>query len=91
MEIRAFSKKPGAFTILDNKKIKILKSTIYKDFNDQLAISKCISFKGLLLVGTKDFPIQIQSLQIEGKKEITGKDFINATMLAKKNKAINFD
>ena len=89
-KIRAFSKKPGAFTILNNKKIKILKSTIYKDFNDSLTISECISFRGLLLVGTRDFPIQIQSLQIEGKKEITGEDFINSTMLAKKNKAINF-
>ena len=89
-KIRAFSKKPGAFTVLDNKKIKILKSSIFKESDSQLNISECISFKGSLLVGTGDLPIKIHSLQIEGKKEINGKDFINSTMLAKKNKAINF-
>ena len=49
-----------------------------------------MSFQKSLFVGTKDYPIKINSLQVEGKKEITGRDFANSNFFAK-NKVIRFD
>ena len=89
-KIRAFSKKPGAFTVLNNKKIKILDSNIYKSQHLDIKVSDCMSFQKSLFVGTKDYPIKINSLQVEGKKEISGRDFANSNFFAK-NKVIRFD
>ena len=88
-KIRAFSKKPGAFTFLNKKKIKILESNIYKETSIFLKESEAIAFQKKLLVGTKGFPIQINLLQVEGKKEVRGEDFINSNFFIN-NKIINF-
>jgi len=88
-KIRAFSKNPGAFTFLNNKKIKIFDSNIFKGYNKVLNESTVISFNGILLVGTKDDPLEINLLQIEGKKIVSGKDFTNSSLFIN-NKIINF-
>lgn len=79
-KIRAFSKTPGAFTYFKDKKVKILNSNIYK--NDLLTLNQAqvIAYQKKLLVGTQDFPIQVNFLQVEGKKEIKGSDFINSNL-----------
>ena len=80
-QIRAFSRKPGAFTYLNNKKIKILEASIFKDkCSISIKPSFIIIYDGLLLVGTKDFPLKVTLLQFEGKKVITGKDFTNSNL-----------
>jgi len=88
-KIRAFSKTPGAFTFFKGKKVKIFDSTIYREYPEKLNKSICRSFKGELLVGTKDTPIQINFLQFEGKKVIKGKDFINSNFFIN-NKTVSF-
>ena len=88
-KIRAFSKVPGAFTYFNDKKVKILKSRIYKEYPGILNQGSGISYKGSFLVGTKDLPIQISLLQIEGKKIVEGKDFINSNLFSN-GKNINF-
>ena len=88
-KIRAFSKIPGAFTFLNDKKIKIFSSNIYKEYPGKLEYSSGLSFNSILLIGTKDWPIQINLLQFEGKKIISGKDFTNSSFFFK-NKIIRF-
>ena len=88
-KIRAFSKKPGAFTYLKNKKVKILSSNIYKNNFPILSQAQGIAFQKKLLIGTQDFPLEVNLLQLEGKKEIEGKDFINSAFFIN-NKIISF-
>ena len=59
-------------------------------YDDTLNESQGVSFKGMLLIGTKDFPLQVNLLQFEGKKIITGQDFINSNLF-KDSKVIQFD
>ena len=78
-KIRAFSNSPGAFTHINNKKIKIFESVIHKECSITIKPGCGVSFKGVLLIGTADYPIMVNSMQIEGKKIISGKDFVNSS------------
>jgi len=90
-QIRAFSRKPGAFTYLNNKKIKILEASIFKDkYSVILKPSFIMVYDGFLLVGTQDFPLKITLLQFEGKKMVTGKDFTNSNLF-NNDKKLNFE
>ena len=90
-QIRAFSRKPGAFTYLNNKKIKIFKASIFKDKCPVIIKPSFIMiYEGSLLVGTQDIPLEITLLQFEGKKVITGKDFANSNLF-NNDKNLNFE
>ena len=89
-KIRAFSHVPGAFTFLNNKKVKILSSSIYLNYIGNLKKAQCIYYKNELLIGTKDYPIAIDFIQFEGKKMITAKDFTNSNFFLN-NKIIYFE
>ena len=89
-KIRAFSRKPGAFTFLNNKKIKILNSKIDFEYNQKLQQSRCVYVDNKLLVGTRDKPIIINNLQVEGKNIITGKDFSNSIFFHN-NQTVDFE
>ncbi len=74
-QIRAFSPKPGAYTHFRGKKVVILKSIVsdsVKNFPGTL-----VNKDGELLVCTGEGSLKIKELKIEGKKVISGKDFLN--------------
>ncbi len=80
-QIRSLSIEPGAYTHFRDKRVKILK-TIIPLQHAGLEIGKyipgqIISFNKSLFSATQDGWIEILSLQLEGKKVITGTDFIN--------------
>ena len=74
-KFRAISENPGVYTnYLGSKiklnEIKILDSKTLPEGNFRL-------INGELLVGTKDLDILINRLTPEGRKQMSGKDFIN--------------
>lgn len=76
--IRAYSTKPGAFSYLDNKKIKILGSRLDDPDRQKTAEPGNIFVDGRrLFAATGDTPLCITTLQPEGKKEIDSNAFKN--------------
>lgn len=74
-QIRAFSPKPGAFFMFKNKRIKILQTTFEKKSNLEQKCGQIVD---------KDFSISCidglilpEILQLDGKKALPKKDFIN--------------
>lgn len=77
-QIRAMTSWPGAWTNIDGKFIKILEADIYLEkINEEKEIGKIFNIKNDLIVKCGDGYLQINKLQIEGKKPISDKDFIN--------------
>jgi methionyl-tRNA formyltransferase len=76
--IRGLSPYPGAWTMLDGKTFKILRSQ--KDASDQPPGKPGRFYsdgKHWLKIGTNDGFIQILELQLEGKKRMATRDFLN--------------
>lgn len=73
--IRAMFSWPGAWTTLNNKKIKILKATIEAVQKKNKIGELFIEDNQLAVQCSKDI-LFINNLQLEGKKETTGKEFI---------------
>jgi len=92
-KIRAFSPVPGAFTFLNNLRIKILNAAIYdcinEDFkklifNDEYhpgAIICADKINGLIIKCGSNEAIRILDLKMEGKKRISFLDFLNGYKL----------
>tara|TARA_Y100000994_G_scaffold249554_1_gene262015 strand:+ start:3964 stop:4896 length:933 start_codon:yes stop_codon:yes gene_type:complete len=79
--IRAFAPYPGAFSYINNKRIKILVSReIQCDFPINAGEIN-INSKSLI-VGTCNGAIEVLELQQEGKKKIGAPDFINGLSLS---------
>ena len=76
-QIRAFSPKPGAFTFYRNKRIKLFGSTIAKkDRGVELQPGR-INYKApTLQISTRTNLININDIQIEGKKRLPASQFI---------------
>lgn len=75
--IRGLSLNPGAYCMFNDKTLKIYQSKIDKLTNDD---SKCGTIKienKKMLVKCSNGYLEILSLQLEGKKIMTSKDFIN--------------
>ena len=75
-KIRAFSPYPGAYTLINNKRIKIFKSKLNKgiDYNEA---GKIINLsKEYFEVTCSHGSLKIYEIQIEGKKRMSSKDFI---------------
>ena len=75
-KIRGLSPFPGAYSILDNKRVKIYKSRIEKD-NSNFLPGTIIEVKNGIKVKTLTDSIVIEELKFEGKKEMTAKEFLN--------------
>ncbi|HPO49477.1 MAG TPA: methionyl-tRNA formyltransferase, partial [Spirochaetota bacterium] len=82
-KIRAFAKWPVCFTFLDGKKLLIHKARIADEINskdfDKVSNGTIIeaSSKGGIVVKTGDSFVSLLKLQIEGKKSLDYKDFLN--------------
>ncbi|HMQ67924.1 MAG TPA: methionyl-tRNA formyltransferase [Ignavibacteria bacterium] len=74
--IRGLSPYPAAFTLMDNKIVKIYSSSVTDLKSDHEPGSVIIGNKKIF-VCTKDKLIEIHELQLEGKKKINAVDFIN--------------
>jgi len=76
-KIRGLNPFPGAYTILDNKRIKIYKARIDKNSQNINPGTIIDVLKDGIVVKTKDGSIIIETLKMEGKKEMTVKEFLN--------------
>lgn len=78
-QIRAFTPWPGAFTFINNKRLKIKSAEI---LNDKNCLSKTIPGKifttpsGELGVICREGCLKLQTVQLEGKCEMSGQKFI---------------
>lgn len=75
--IRGLSSIPGAYAILDNKRVKIYESFIIDKVSDKEPGTIIDINKNGMFVATKDNIIKITDLKIEGKKRCKIRDFIN--------------
>lgn len=84
-KIRAFSPKPAAFTVIDGKRIKVIKAVccdIAPKVIGQVGIAK-----DRLVVGALDGGVRIEQLQPEGKRIMTASEFVRGLRKAEKLKA----
>jgi len=75
-KVRAFSPYPGAYTVIDNKRLKIFQATANKgiDYNET---GKIINLsKEYFEVTCSHGSLKIYEIQIEGKKRMSSKDFM---------------
>ena len=75
-KIRGLSPFPGAYAILDGKRVKIYKSRIQKNKSNALP-GTIIDINDGIVVKTEDDSIVIEGLKVEGKKMMTSKEFLN--------------
>lgn len=75
--IRGLSSIPGAYAILDNKRVKIYESFITDKISNKEPGTIIDINKDGMYVATKDRIIKITDLKIEGKKRCKIQDFIN--------------
>lgn len=75
-KIRALNPEPGTWTTLDGKTVKILKNKILSETKIELP-GKIYASSGELAVKCVDGSIIAAELQPEGKKPMSGKDFLN--------------
>lgn len=88
--IRAFSEKPGAFSYLRDKKLKILGSRVGQAADiDKLEPGQIYVTGKNLYVGTGDKPILITRLKPEGKKAYASEAFLNGYRLEAGEKMIS--
>ncbi|NHZ85920.1 MAG: methionyl-tRNA formyltransferase [Planctomycetia bacterium] len=80
--IRAFSPFPGAYTIFNNKRLKVYSSSIVENDSDN---KKCgeivVKSKNKLIIQTGKGLLEIGEVQIEGKKRMTVEEFLRGTKL----------
>jgi methionyl-tRNA formyltransferase len=76
-KIRGLNPFPGAYALLDNKRVKIYKSRIEKDKSDKPVGTIIDVLKDGIAVKTQDGAIIIEELKPEGKKQMTAKEFLN--------------
>lgn len=85
-KIRGLNPFPGAYTILDNKRVKIYKARIDNNNSKEKPGTIIDVLKDGFVVKTKDGSIIIEELKMEGKKKMTSKEFLNGV---KKEELIN--
>src|SRR3989344_5025015 len=82
-KIRALNPEPGTHTTLDGKTVKILAAETLSESKIELP-GKIYNRSGELAVKCLDGSILIKELQPEGKKPMSGKDFLNGFKLGNK-------
>ena len=85
--IRGLSPYPSAFTHFENKVLKILSSEI-TDIKPDDKPGMLFSKDKKLFVNTLDYLLEIKELQLEGKKRISAKEFINGLERIKYSKIL---
>ncbi|MFQ6611007.1 MAG: methionyl-tRNA formyltransferase, partial [Fidelibacterota bacterium] len=76
-KIRAFSPYPGAYTMLNNQRVKLFESEIIISPRFNLLPGEINIVDSKLVIGTSKGAISINSLQISGKKVMPVNQFIN--------------
>ncbi len=80
--IRAFSPAPGAFTAINNKRIKIFSSSILDNLSDNMNCGEIvICSRNQLGIQTGNGVLEINEVQIEGKKRMKVEEFLRGTRL----------
>lgn len=74
-KIRSLDSVPGAYAFLNNKKYKLFDVRVGSEKLD--AVSKIIDIKDYLEIACKDGTIKVYTIQEEGKKKMSIKDFFN--------------
>lgn len=75
--IRGMSPYPAAWTILDGKQLKILRSTYTEDFHQLEPGTFRSDDKNYIKIACTPGIIQIHELQLQGRKRMSTKDFLN--------------
>lgn len=76
-KIRGLNPYPGAYALLDKKRVKIYKSRIEKDSSNKVPGTIIDILKDGIVVKTKDSSIVIEELKMEGKKKMSSKEYLN--------------
>lgn len=74
--LRGLSEKPGGYLLLDGKKMKIFKASVFSAESTQ-PIGTTVSNKKKLLLQLSDGVISLDEVQLEGKKMMDGTSFLN--------------
>jgi methionyl-tRNA formyltransferase len=81
-QVRAFTPWPGAWTVWNNKSLKVLKAVVYASTGPVLSKAEGLSMttgkvnEGLA-VACGNGALEIMELQLEGKKPMSAKEFLN--------------
>ena len=76
-KIRGLNPFPGAYAVLDGKRVKIYKSKIEKDKSNKEPGTIVDVLKDGIVVKTQDGEVIIEELKVEGKKKMTCKEYLN--------------
>jgi methionyl-tRNA formyltransferase len=80
--IRAMTPAPGAWTTLDQVRVKVLSTSVVPAGEEQApAAGELQVTKKALLVGTKTDPIRLDTVQPQGKKAMAGADWARGARL----------
>ncbi len=82
--IRGLSPFPAAWTMIDDKLWKFLRSRIVKDI-PQLSPGELLVRNQQLFVGTKSYPLEILELQMEGKRRMDTASLLNGYKIQSRN------
>ena len=74
-QIRAFYPWPGTFIYVDQERIKVIEASIVEDCD--LVTEQRSVLQGFPIVGTKKGCLKLEIVQPAGKKQMTGKVFLN--------------
>ena len=79
--IRGLSPYPGAWTTLMGPDGKTVDLKVFKTVKTEKSVGMrpgmIVVYKGLLYITTADYLLQIEELQLAGKKRMTARDFLN--------------
>ena len=76
-KVRALSTRPGAYCYLDDKRLKIYKTTLTDTISEGKPGTIMDITKNGIYVSTSDYIIIIKELKLEGKKKCDVRDFVN--------------
>ena len=77
-QIRAFSPRPGAYTYLNSKRVKLFNSKLKTNSTSSILRPGAIHYtKHCLQIGTGNGVIQIHEIQLEGKKRMQVDQFVS--------------
>jgi methionyl-tRNA formyltransferase len=74
-QVRAFNPWPGAFTFWEGKQLKVIKSEVIK--SESREVGKVFKLDEGICVNCGKDALEIFELQLEGKKAMTAKEFLN--------------
>lgn len=75
--IKALCSNPGAYCILDNKRLKVYNAIVLDEISDDAAGVISYITKDGIVVNCKDVKIKLLDIKLEGKKRCLVKDYIN--------------